>query len=147
MTKKFLYTWKKFGLNEEQAAGIRGRDVLGLICAGGKRLLPRNSPASSASNMQDIGALQTGMTVDEFKANLPTPEPTHQTPPKFSREHSWQNCRHAHHVARSSDRRRDRENPAAGRLLGPFGWLHSPCGNGLTRSNQMLVVVLTTITA
>ena len=26
---------KKFGLNEEQAAGIRGRDVLGLIRAGG----------------------------------------------------------------------------------------------------------------
>jgi len=61
---------KKFGLNEEQAAGIRGRDVLGLIRAGGNAYYLAKFAGILGLNMQDIGALQTGMTVDEFKAKL-----------------------------------------------------------------------------
>jgi protocatechuate 4,5-dioxygenase alpha chain len=60
----------KYGLNEEQAAGIRGRDVLGLIRAGGNAYYLAKFAGILGLNMQDIGALQTGMTVDEFKAKL-----------------------------------------------------------------------------
>ena len=61
----------KYGLNEEQAAGIRGRDVLGLIPCWRQRLLPREIRRHPRpQHAWDIGALQTGMTVDEFKAKL-----------------------------------------------------------------------------
>lgn len=61
---------KKYHLNDEQATGIRGRDVLGLIRAGGNAYYLAKFAGILGLNMQDIGALQTGMTVDEFKAKL-----------------------------------------------------------------------------
>lgn len=61
---------KKFGLNEQQAAAIRARNVLQLIEAGGNAYYLAKFAGIFKLDMQDIGAQQTGMTKDEFKAML-----------------------------------------------------------------------------
>jgi protocatechuate 4,5-dioxygenase alpha chain len=61
---------KKFGLNEQQAAAIRARNVLQLIEAGGNVYYLAKFAGIFKLDMQDIGAQQTGMTKDEFKAML-----------------------------------------------------------------------------
>ena len=61
---------KKFGLNEQQAAAIRARNVLQLIEAGGNDYYLAKFAGIFNLDMQDIGAQQTGMTKDEFKAML-----------------------------------------------------------------------------
>ena len=61
---------KKYSLNDDQAAGIRARDVLGLIRAGGNAYYLAKFAGILGLNMQDIGALQTGLTVEQFKAKL-----------------------------------------------------------------------------
>ena len=61
---------KKFGLNEQQAAAIRARNVLQLIEAGGNAYYLAKFAGIFNLDMQDIGAQQTGMTKDEFKAML-----------------------------------------------------------------------------
>jgi protocatechuate 4,5-dioxygenase alpha chain len=60
----------KFGLNDEQKAAIRARNVLQLIAAGGNAYYLAKLAGIFGLNMQDIGAQQTGRTVDEFKAYL-----------------------------------------------------------------------------
>jgi protocatechuate 4,5-dioxygenase, alpha chain len=61
---------QKFGLNEQQAAAIRARNVLQLIAAGGNAYYLAKFAGIFGLDMQDIGAQQTGLTKDEFKARL-----------------------------------------------------------------------------
>jgi protocatechuate 4,5-dioxygenase, alpha chain len=61
---------RRYGLNEEQRAAIRDRDVLALIEAGGNVYYLAKFAGIFGLNVQDIGAQQTGTTVAEFKAKL-----------------------------------------------------------------------------
>jgi protocatechuate 4,5-dioxygenase alpha chain len=61
---------KKYQLTEPQAAAIRARNVLQLIAAGGNAYYLAKFAGIFKLDMQDIGAQQTGMTKDEFKAKL-----------------------------------------------------------------------------
>jgi protocatechuate 4,5-dioxygenase alpha chain len=61
---------RKFGLNDEQRAAIRNRDVLGLIAAGGNVYYLAKFAGILGLDVQDLGALQTGVSKDEFKARL-----------------------------------------------------------------------------
>ena len=61
---------RQYGLNEQQAAAIRARNVLQLIAAGGNAYYLAKFAGIFGLDMQDIGAQQTGMTKDEFKAKL-----------------------------------------------------------------------------
>jgi protocatechuate 4,5-dioxygenase, alpha chain len=58
----------RFGLNEEQRRAIKERNVLGCIRAGGNIYYLAKFTGIFHLNVQDVGAQQTGMTVDEFKA-------------------------------------------------------------------------------
>lgn len=61
----------KFGLNAEQATAIAQRDVLGLVAAGGGvYFLGKLAGGVLGLDMQDVGALQTGMSKEEFQAKL-----------------------------------------------------------------------------
>jgi len=60
----------KFGLNAEQRDAIRKRDVLALLAAGGNVYYLAKFAGIFGLGVQDIGAQQTGMSVDEFKAKL-----------------------------------------------------------------------------
>jgi len=61
---------RSFGLNEEQAWAIRKRDVLGLLAAGGNVYYLAKFAGILGLDVQDLGAAQTGMTKDAFKARL-----------------------------------------------------------------------------
>lgn len=61
---------RKFGLSEEQRAAIKHRDVLRLIEAGGNVYYLAKFAGIFGLNVQDLGAQQTGTTVEEFKARL-----------------------------------------------------------------------------
>jgi protocatechuate 4,5-dioxygenase alpha chain len=60
----------KFGLTDEQIQAIRKRDLLKLLDYGGNAYYLAKFAGILGLNMQDIGALQTGMTVEQFKAKL-----------------------------------------------------------------------------
>jgi protocatechuate 4,5-dioxygenase alpha chain len=60
----------KYGLNAEQREAIRSRNVLQLLAAGGNAYYLAKFAGIFGLDMQDIGAQQTGMTKDEFKAKL-----------------------------------------------------------------------------
>lgn len=60
----------RFALNAEQRDAVRRRDVLAMIAAGGNVYYLAKLAGIFGLNVQDIGAQQTGMTVDEFKAKL-----------------------------------------------------------------------------
>ena len=60
----------KYGLNAQQREAIRNRNVLQLIEAGGNAYYLAKFASIFGLDMQDIGAQQTGMTKDEFKAKL-----------------------------------------------------------------------------
>jgi protocatechuate 4,5-dioxygenase alpha chain len=60
----------KFGLNAQQTAAIRARNVLQLIAAGGNAYYLAKFAGIFGLDMQDIGAQQTGLTKDQFKARL-----------------------------------------------------------------------------
>ena len=60
----------KFRLNEEQCTAVRKRDVLAMIAAGGNIYYLAKLAGIWGLNVQDIGAQQTGVRVDEFKAKL-----------------------------------------------------------------------------
>lgn len=60
----------RFGLSPEQRAAIAGRDVLGLIAAGGNIYYLAKFAGIFGLTVQDIGALQTGMSVAAFKQML-----------------------------------------------------------------------------
>lgn len=59
-----------YGLNEEQARAIRERDVLGLLAAGGNVYYLAKFAGILGLDVQDLGAAQTGMSKDAFKAML-----------------------------------------------------------------------------
>ena len=61
---------RKFGLSEFQRAAVKSRDVLKMIEAGGNIYYLAKLAGIFGLNVQDIGAQQTGMTVEEFKAKL-----------------------------------------------------------------------------
>jgi protocatechuate 4,5-dioxygenase, alpha chain len=60
----------RFGLSEPQREAVRRRDVLALIAAGGNIYYLAKLAGIFGLDVQDIGAQQTGMTVDAFKAKL-----------------------------------------------------------------------------
>lgn len=60
----------RFDLTEQQKNAVRGRDVLGMIAAGGNVYYLAKLAGIFGLNVQDLGALQTGTTVEEFKAGL-----------------------------------------------------------------------------
>ncbi|PWC41140.1 protocatechuate 4,5-dioxygenase subunit alpha [Azospirillum sp. TSO22-1] len=60
----------KYGLNDEQKAAVKARNVLQLIAAGGNIYYLAKFAGIFGLNVQDVGAQQTGMTVEDFKAKL-----------------------------------------------------------------------------
>lgn len=60
----------RHGLNAEQREAIRQRDVLALIAAGGNVYYLAKFAGIFGLDVQDLGAQQTGLTKDEFKARL-----------------------------------------------------------------------------
>jgi protocatechuate 4,5-dioxygenase alpha chain len=61
---------RKYGLGEVQARAIRERDVLGLLAAGGNVYYLAKFAGILGLDVQDLGAAQTGLTKDAFKARL-----------------------------------------------------------------------------
>lgn len=60
----------RYGLNAEQRDAIRNRNVLQLIAAGGNVYYLAKFAGIFGLDVQDIGAQQTGMSKDAFKARL-----------------------------------------------------------------------------
>lgn len=60
----------RYGLNAQQAEGIRKRDVLGLIAAGGNVYYLAKFAGILGLDVQDLGAAQTGVSKQEFKERL-----------------------------------------------------------------------------
>jgi len=60
----------KYGLTEAQREAIRHRDVLAMIEAGGNIYYLAKLAGIFGLGVQDIGAQQTGMSVEAFKAKL-----------------------------------------------------------------------------
>ncbi|MCU0805149.1 MAG: protocatechuate 4,5-dioxygenase subunit alpha [Burkholderiales bacterium] len=60
----------RFGLNPEQREAVRERNVLKLIAAGGNVYYLAKLAGIFHLDVQDLGAQQTGMTKDAFKAKL-----------------------------------------------------------------------------
>jgi protocatechuate 4,5-dioxygenase, alpha chain len=61
---------RKFGLGEDQSWAIRKRDVLGLLAAGGNVYYLAKFAGILGLDVQDLGAAQTGMSKEAFKAKL-----------------------------------------------------------------------------
>ena len=61
---------QQYELNEQQANAIRTRNVLGLLAAGGNVYYLAKFAGILGLDVQDLGALQTGMTKEAFKAKL-----------------------------------------------------------------------------
>ena len=61
---------RKFGLNAQQRAAIAHRNVRELLEAGGNIYYLAKFAGIFGLDVQDIGAQQTGMTKDEFRAML-----------------------------------------------------------------------------
>lgn len=61
---------RKYGLDERQAEAIRKRDVPGLLAAGGNVYYLAKFAGILGLDVQDLGAAQTGMSKDAFKAML-----------------------------------------------------------------------------
>ena len=61
---------RRYGLNEAQRAAIRRRNVLDLIEAGGNIYSLAKFAGIFGLSVQDLGAQQTGMPVEAFKAML-----------------------------------------------------------------------------
>lgn len=69
----------RFDLPEAQRQMVRDRDVNALIDAGGNVYYLAKLAGILGLGVQDLGALQTGMSVDEFKAMLLTHGVTEQS--------------------------------------------------------------------
>ena len=57
---------EKYGLNDEQKQAIRDRNILGMIEAGGNIYYLAKFAGILGLDVQDVGALQTGMSKEEF---------------------------------------------------------------------------------
>lgn len=60
----------KYGLTEAQRAAVKNRDVLTLLSLGGNIYYLAKLTGMFGLNMQDIGAQQAGVSLEEFKAKL-----------------------------------------------------------------------------
>ena len=60
----------RYGLNAQQREAIRRRNVLDLIAAGGNVYYLAKFAGIFGLNVQDLGAQQTGMSVEAFKQKL-----------------------------------------------------------------------------
>jgi protocatechuate 4,5-dioxygenase, alpha chain len=60
----------RYGLTPEQTEALAKRDILRLLDLGANAYYLAKFAGILGLNMQDIGALQTGMTVEQFKAKL-----------------------------------------------------------------------------
>jgi protocatechuate 4,5-dioxygenase, alpha chain len=60
----------KYGLTERQRAAVKSRNVLNMIEAGGNVYYLAKLAGIFGLNVQDIGAQQSGMTVEAFKSKL-----------------------------------------------------------------------------
>jgi len=60
----------KFGLTPDQREAVKSRNVLALIAAGGNIYYLAKLAGIFGLDVQDIGAQQTGTTVEAFKAKL-----------------------------------------------------------------------------
>ena len=61
---------RRFGLNDAQRAAIRDRDVPGLLAAGGNVYYLAKFAGILGLDVQDLGALQTGVSKQDFQARL-----------------------------------------------------------------------------
>jgi protocatechuate 4,5-dioxygenase, alpha chain len=61
---------RQYGLTEQQKEPVRKRDVLGLLATGGNVYYLAKFAGILGLDVQDLGAAQTGMTKEEFKAML-----------------------------------------------------------------------------
>lgn len=62
----------RFNLTPQQRKAVANRDVLAMLDAGGNVYYLAKLAGIFGLGVQDLGALQTGMSVDEFKAMLGT---------------------------------------------------------------------------
>ena len=60
----------RYGLDDRQKDAVRRRDVLAILAAGGNVYYLATLAGIFRLNVQDLGAMQTGMSVEEFKAAL-----------------------------------------------------------------------------
>ena len=60
----------KFNLTPEQRRAVASRNVLAMIAAGGNIYYLAKLAGIFGLSVQDVGAQQTGMSVDAFKAKL-----------------------------------------------------------------------------
>lgn len=60
----------RWSLTAEQTDALARRDILKLLELGGNAYYLAKFAGILGLNMQDLGALQTGMTVEQFKAKL-----------------------------------------------------------------------------
>jgi protocatechuate 4,5-dioxygenase alpha chain len=60
----------RYGLNSQQLAAVRHRNVLELIAAGGNIYYLAKFAGIFGLDVQDIGAQQTGVSKEEFQARL-----------------------------------------------------------------------------
>ncbi len=60
----------QYGLNDQQRAAVKSLNVLQMIEAGGNAYFLAKLGGIFGLDMQDIGAQQTGMSKDAFKARL-----------------------------------------------------------------------------
>jgi protocatechuate 4,5-dioxygenase alpha chain len=79
---------RRYAITTEQAQAIRARDVLGLLAAGGNVYYLAKFAGILGLDVQDLGAAQTGMSKDAFKAMLVRHNEQSET---FEEEHwTWQ---------------------------------------------------------
>lgn len=60
----------RFDLTPEQREAVAKRDVLGMIAAGGNIYYLAKLAGIFGLNVQDVGSMQTGFSVDKFKEML-----------------------------------------------------------------------------
>ena len=78
----------KYGLRPEQIDAIRKRDVLGLLAAGGNVYYLAKFAGILGLDVQDLGAAQTHMSKEAFKAMLVK---QNDQPAQLAEEHwTWQ---------------------------------------------------------
>lgn len=61
---------RRYGLSDEQREAIRRRDVLALLDLGGHPYYLAKFAGVFHLDVQDLGAMQTGLSKDAFKARL-----------------------------------------------------------------------------
>lgn len=61
---------RQYGLNAQQSRAVRSRNVEAMLSAGGNIYYLAKLAGCFGMNVQDIGAQQTGMSVEAFRAKL-----------------------------------------------------------------------------